>query len=172
MASRQFDAPGGAGHGEHTAGLSEPKEKLSQEDMAVGSLHTPEAKSPGTTPDAQSDVAEETDPGSTEGSGPVAEDAKETAFMKLQNMEEIALHALHVEDNPSLNPWTFRTWFLGIGGLKARLLIPRANLDLQASHCPRSRRPSRPYTNSNLRFWAYQPRFLPSSAMRWLCCWS
>ncbi|KUJ19163.1 OPT superfamily oligopeptide transporter [Mollisia scopiformis] len=30
-------------------------------------------------------------------------------------MEEIALYALHVDDDPSLNPWTFRTWFLGIG---------------------------------------------------------
>jgi hypothetical protein len=25
-------------------------------------------------------------------------------------MEEIALYALHVDDDPSLNPWTFRTW--------------------------------------------------------------
>ena len=36
-----------------------------------------------------------------------------TAAEKVQNMEEIALYALHVEDDPSLNPWTFRTWFLG-----------------------------------------------------------
>jgi len=29
------------------------------------------------------------------------------------NMEEIALKALHVDDDPSLNPWTFRMFFLG-----------------------------------------------------------
>lgn len=32
----------------------------------------------------------------------------------VDNMEEIALYALHTEDDPSLNPWTFRTWFLGM----------------------------------------------------------
>jgi hypothetical protein len=29
------------------------------------------------------------------------------------NMEEIALKALHTDDDSSLNPWTFRTFFLG-----------------------------------------------------------
>lgn len=38
-----------------------------------------------------------------------------TAQEKVENMEEIALYALHVEDDPSLDPWTFRTWALGIG---------------------------------------------------------
>ena len=33
-----------------------------------------------------------------------------TAAEKVDNMEEIALYALHVDDDPSLNPWTFRTW--------------------------------------------------------------
>jgi hypothetical protein len=33
-----------------------------------------------------------------------------TASEKVDNMEEIALYALHVDDDPSLNPWTFRTW--------------------------------------------------------------
>lgn len=37
-----------------------------------------------------------------------------TAAQKVDNMEEIALYALHVEDDPTLNPWTMRTWFLGI----------------------------------------------------------
>lgn len=37
-----------------------------------------------------------------------------TALEKVDNMEDIALYALHVDDDPSLNPWTFRTWFLGI----------------------------------------------------------
>ena len=35
-----------------------------------------------------------------------------TATDKVHRMEEIALYALHVDDDPSLNPWTFRTWFL------------------------------------------------------------
>lgn len=30
------------------------------------------------------------------------------------NMEEIALKALHVDDDPTLNPWTFRVFFLGL----------------------------------------------------------
>lgn len=37
-----------------------------------------------------------------------------TAAEKVDNMEEIALYALHVEDDESLNPWTMRTWFLGM----------------------------------------------------------
>ncbi len=28
-------------------------------------------------------------------------------------MEDIALKALHVDDDPTLNPWTFRMLFLG-----------------------------------------------------------
>ncbi|RFU28658.1 hypothetical protein B7463_g7691, partial [Scytalidium lignicola] len=51
---------------------------------------------------------------------PVDEDTVEigkgmTAAEKVDNMEEIALYALHVDDDPSLNPWTFRMWFLGLG---------------------------------------------------------
>ncbi|KAK8080512.1 OPT oligopeptide transporter protein-domain-containing protein [Apiospora hydei] len=38
-----------------------------------------------------------------------------TAAEKVDNMAEIGLYALHVEDDPSLNPWTFRTWFIGLG---------------------------------------------------------
>jgi len=29
------------------------------------------------------------------------------------NMEDMALKALHVDDDPSLNPWTFRMFILG-----------------------------------------------------------
>ena len=29
------------------------------------------------------------------------------------NMEDMALKALHVDDDPTLNPWTLRMWFLG-----------------------------------------------------------
>ncbi|KAF1992314.1 OPT superfamily oligopeptide transporter [Aulographum hederae CBS 113979] len=31
------------------------------------------------------------------------------------NMEDIALKALHVDDDPTLDPWTFRMFFLGFG---------------------------------------------------------
>jgi hypothetical protein len=41
-----------------------------------------------------------------------------TAAEKVDNMEEIALYALHVEDDSSLNPWTMRTWFLGMRFVK------------------------------------------------------
>lgn len=30
------------------------------------------------------------------------------------NAEEIALKALHVDDDPTLNPWTFRVFILGV----------------------------------------------------------
>lgn len=29
------------------------------------------------------------------------------------SMETVALKALHVDDDPTLNPWTFRVFFLG-----------------------------------------------------------
>jgi OPT oligopeptide transporter protein len=28
---------------------------------------------------------------------------------------DFVTHVLHVEDDPTLSPWTFRMWFLGIG---------------------------------------------------------
>jgi len=34
-----------------------------------------------------------------------------TAAQKVENMEEIALYALHVEDDHTLNPWTVRISF-------------------------------------------------------------
>ncbi|KAK8127642.1 OPT oligopeptide transporter protein-domain-containing protein [Apiospora sp. TS-2023a] len=40
---------------------------------------------------------------------------RRTAAEKVDNMADIGLYALHVEDDPSLNPWTFRTWFIGLG---------------------------------------------------------
>ena len=43
-------------------------------------------------------------PGDAEGFG------KETVEAR---MEDIALKALHVDDDPSLNPWTFRMFVLG-----------------------------------------------------------
>lgn len=34
------------------------------------------------------------------------------------NMEDIALKALHTDDDPTLSPWTFRMFFLGQSDLK------------------------------------------------------
>jgi hypothetical protein len=33
----------------------------------------------------------------------------------LQNERDIVTHVISVEDDPSLNPWTFRSFFIGIG---------------------------------------------------------
>lgn len=35
-----------------------------------------------------------------------------TASQKVDNMEEIALYALHVEDDPTLNPWTVSSQYI------------------------------------------------------------
>jgi hypothetical protein len=32
-----------------------------------------------------------------------------------QTAADLITEVLHVRDDPTLNPWTFRTWFLGIG---------------------------------------------------------
>lgn len=31
----------------------------------------------------------------------------------LENAEEIVTHVIHVDDDPSLSPWTFRMFFIG-----------------------------------------------------------
>ncbi len=33
----------------------------------------------------------------------------------LQNERDIVTHVISVHDDPSLNPWTFRSFFIGIG---------------------------------------------------------
>lgn len=33
----------------------------------------------------------------------------------LQNERDLVTHVISVEDDPSLNPWTFRSFFIGIG---------------------------------------------------------
>jgi hypothetical protein len=33
----------------------------------------------------------------------------------LRNERDIVTHIISVEDDPSLNPWTFRSFFIGIG---------------------------------------------------------
>ncbi|CZR56063.1 related to OPT1-High-affinity glutathione transporter [Phialocephala subalpina] len=42
-------------------------------------------------------------------------DAERNKEEVVANMETIALKALHVDDDPTLNPWTFRMFFLGFG---------------------------------------------------------
>jgi len=43
-------------------------------------------------------------------------DSERAAEPLVANMETIALKALHVDDDSSLNPWTFRMLFLGTEG--------------------------------------------------------
>jgi hypothetical protein len=47
-----------------------------------------------------------------------------TAAEKVDNMEEIALYALHIEDDETLNPWTMRTWFLGMTSAFGQRFLP------------------------------------------------
>lgn len=59
------------------------------------------------------------------------------------NTEEIALKALHIDDDPSLNPWTFRMYFLGayiLPWIQSLLLISLQDLDclLSVRHWPQS----------------------------------
>lgn len=42
-----------------------------------------------------------------------AELAGEKRMVEEANMETIALKALHIDDDPTLNPWTFRMFLLG-----------------------------------------------------------
>jgi hypothetical protein len=59
-----------------------------------------------------------------------------SASDKVHRMEEIALYALHVDDDPTLNPWTFRTWFLGKVSKGFRAIPGLTNQDL-AYHASR-----------------------------------
>ena len=45
-------------------------------------------------------------------SSPPSDDASDVV---LRSEREIATHVISVDDDPSLNPWTFRAWFLGLG---------------------------------------------------------
>ncbi|KAI9442371.1 OPT oligopeptide transporter protein-domain-containing protein [Lactarius indigo] len=44
-----------------------------------------------------------------------AEATTETIVTALQNERDIVTHVISVHDDPSLNPWTFRSFFIGIG---------------------------------------------------------
>lgn len=45
-------------------------------------------------------------------SNPPIDDA---SYVVLNSEREIATHVISVDDDPSLNPWTFRAFFLGLG---------------------------------------------------------
>ena len=50
----------------------------------------------------------------------------------LTTAKDLVTHIIHVQDDPSLNPWTFRMFFIGMGKYPASL-NKADNLYLQAS---------------------------------------
>jgi hypothetical protein len=42
------------------------------------------------------------------------EDGSELYNVPPETAKDLITEVLHVEDDPTLNPWTFRTWFLGV----------------------------------------------------------
>ena len=42
------------------------------------------------------------------------EEAGHTGKLRVENAEQLVTTVLSVDDDPSLNPWTFRMWFLGM----------------------------------------------------------
>jgi hypothetical protein len=81
----------------------------------------------------------------------IDEDGEEYFTTPVETAKDLITEVIHVTDDPSLNPWTFRTWFLGessrplvgcrLTGRRPRSISirwhPRNNLFLQAtnSHC-------------------------------------
>lgn len=43
----------------------------------------------------------------------IDEDGEEYFTAPAETAEDLVTEVIHVTDDPSLNPWTFRTWFLG-----------------------------------------------------------
>jgi hypothetical protein len=43
------------------------------------------------------------------------EDVKPAKKDRLKSARDLVTEVLLVEDDPSVNPWTFRMWFIGIG---------------------------------------------------------
>ena len=41
------------------------------------------------------------------------EEAGHTGKLRVENAEQLVTSVLSVDDDPTLNPWTFRMWFLG-----------------------------------------------------------
>jgi hypothetical protein len=53
---------------------------------------------------------------------PLFDASKEDHFGEatvLNNAKDVLTHVLHVDDDPSLSPWTFRAFFLGMSHLHA-----------------------------------------------------
>ncbi|MCJ1399097.1 hypothetical protein MMC11_002299 [Xylographa trunciseda] len=43
------------------------------------------------------------------------EEAGHTGKLRVENAEQLVTSVLSVDDDPTLNPWTFRMWFIGLG---------------------------------------------------------
>jgi hypothetical protein len=43
----------------------------------------------------------------------IDEDGEEHFTAPAETAEDLVTEVIHVTDDPSLNPWTFRTWFIG-----------------------------------------------------------
>ena len=43
----------------------------------------------------------------------IDEDGEEHFTAPAETAEDLITEVIHVTDDPTLNPWTFRTWFLG-----------------------------------------------------------
>ena len=98
-----------SGHDEGVQALHELGVHRVQHDSPRGSLNSHDEKSPATE---EKNINDEIRHVADDEEGlPIGKGM--TASEKVENMEEIALYALHVEDDPSLNPWTFRVAFLG-----------------------------------------------------------
>lgn len=41
------------------------------------------------------------------------EGAGESGQLRVENAEQLVTNVLSVDDDPTLNPWTFRMWFIG-----------------------------------------------------------
>lgn len=84
---------------------------MSSEDAKTSSVEVPYLSRKGQTYDEK--VAE-TKPGSDIESLPEGE-LDDSHELVLNDARDITTHVISVEDDPSLNPWTFRAFFIGIG---------------------------------------------------------
>lgn len=80
------------------------------------------------------------------------------------NMEEMALKALHIDDDPMLNPWTFRVFFLGRQPIPSRCEGRSSNKmqELASLHSGQRWRPSF-FINLVSNFFSSNAQYLPLS---------
>lgn len=65
--------------------------------------------------------------------------------------EDLVTQVIHVEDDPTLNPWTFRMFFLGKNGVSLKRESENQLTNAKASDCPSSAPPSRKSSISSLK---------------------